>query len=831
MKNIVTIIFVFYLSHAVCAQTGRTEFYVSPSGNDNNPGSIAKPFHSIQKAKEAVRYALAKNSVQNINIFLRGGDYFVDKTICFDDRDGNTNAVVKYSGYQKEKAFINGGVPVTGWVNYSGNIFRAKLPEQLKGRDFYRLFDDGKSAVLARHPNLGSGFGDGLKCINNTTIQVPELWKNYDFSKAQIYGWIGSNWFAELRAVQRFDKGKCQLTIDPGSNNFGGLNNRIFIQGVPELLDAENEWCIKKDSIYYYPSDKTDINKRLIIVPTEARVLEIKGKSPQQLIENVVFENLYFTGSDFTNAWRIFEGEKHATMPQHLQEGLIYIENAKNISLKYCDINGAGHSAVYINKKCESCTVWGCRISYAGFCGIYVNSYMPGEGGFANAQDSYINKKHNLSNNFIHHCGFSIGGGCGIQLFQSGENYITHNVICDMPRYGISYKGICNSILVANPKLFGEGFNYDNHFDVVHCRNNYIAFNEIFNVCRSSFDFGAIESWGAGRGNVWDNNAIHDIDQSVEWDGWAHGLFTDDASDFVTLKNNIVYELKGGKATGAVMVKAIMEEVSNNIFADNAIGRVATMAPYAEPAMNNIVRKNVFYYSGEILYDADKNSFGKGFYGYYKNPFNEQMVSNQKVFKQVDSNLIYPDYHQLDTIRKYGWDNHSIVADPLFDKKHEQWDITYLDYKLKPESPLDQIGFSTIKYDSIGLLSDFPFEKKLIKSARTLIQAEDYNRMKDLRCMGSTGIYNMRTGAWAKYENIDFGNKSFSRFVCMLRTSEDITTGEVLFEIRLDSPEGDLIGSIRGGETKARVKTVTGVHTLFLIFQRNLMLDSFRFLN
>ena len=207
------------------------------------------------------------------------------------------------------------------------------------------------------------------------------------------------------------------------------------------------------------------------------------------------------------------------------------------------------------------------------------------------------------------------------------------------------------------------------------------------------------------------------------------------------------------------------------------------------------------------------------------------MVSNQKVFAQVDSNLIYPVYHQLDTIKKYGWDNHSIVADPLFDKKHEQWDITYLDYKLKPESPVDQIGFSTIKYDSIGLLPDFPFEKKLIKSAGTLIQAEDYNRMKDLRCIGSTGIYNMRTGAWVKYENIDFGDNSFSRFVCMLKASESNPTGEVLFEIRLDSPEGEIIGSIRCGETEARVKSVTGVHTLFLIFRRNIMLDNFRFLN
>lgn len=829
MKSILLMLLSFVLTTTINAQTKGKEFFVSPVGNDVNTGSITKPFRSIERARVAVQSELVKNKAENIMVYLRGGNYFVEKTIRFDERDGSKNGNVKYSGYKNEKATIYGGVPIKGWVKHSNNIYKAKLPKQLQRKKFYRLFDNSRSVVLARNPQEGSGFGGGLKRINNTTIQVPEEWKNYDFSNAQIYGWIGSNWFAELRAVQRFDKEKRQLTIDPGSKNFGGLNERIYIQGVPELLDEEKEWCTKNDSIYYYPSDKTDINKRLIIAPTTARVLEIKGTTPQQLVENITFDKLYFCGSDFTNSWRIFDANKDGTMPSYLQEGLIYIENAKNIAVKYCDITGAGHSAVYINNKSESCTVWGCRISYAGFCGIYANSFMPGEGGFANAQDSYINKKHNLSNNFIHHCGFSIGGGCGIQLFQSGENRIMHNVICDMPRYGISYKGIRNGVLVENPAFFGENINYTNHFDLVHTRNNYIAFNEIFNVCRTSFDFGAIESWGAGSGNVWDNNAVHDIDQSVEWDGWAHGLFTDDASDFVTLKNNIVFELKGGKATGSVMVKSVNEVVSNNIFADNAIGRVATMSPFAEPSKDNAVRKNIFFKSGEMLYDVDKNSFGENFYGFYENAYNKEYVRDKKVFEEVDFNLIYPNYVQLDTIKKHGWDVHSVVADPLFDKKHNQWDITYQDYKLKTGSPASQIGFATINYESIGLRSDFPFEKKLIRSAGSLIQAEDYNRMKDLRCMGSTGIHKMQPGAWAKYSDVDFGNNQFSQFKCIVKTSANNTT-DGLFEIRLGSPSGELIGRIDKGETLTKIKNVKGIHNIFIVFQQDVLLDNFRFL-
>jgi hypothetical protein len=809
-------------------KTSRVEYYVSAAGNDANPGSIAKPFHTLEKAQSSVRLLLKNDPKQDITVYLRGGNYFVEKTIHFDERDGSKNVRIKYAGYQNEKATIIGGVAVIGWEKWKDNIFRAKLPPQLQGKHFYRLFDNSQSAVSARYPNLGCGFGNGLECINNTTVKIPVEWKNYDFSNAQVYGWIGLNWFSELRAVLSIDKEKLLLTVDPGADGRMGLNERIYIQGVPELLDEENEWCIKNDSVYYFPSDKSDINKRLIIAPTESRVIEIKGSTASQLIENISFENLHFQGSDFVNSWEIFHPGEDNMIPAHLQEGLIFIENAKNISVKYCEIKGAGHSAVFINNKSESCTVYGCTISDAGFCGIYVNSYMPADPRFPNAQASYINKKHNLSNNFIHHCGLSVGTGSGIVLYQSGDNRITHNVICDMPRFGISYSGIRDGVLNGRP-VTGEKINYASHFDYVHTRNNYIAYNDIFNVCRSSLDFGAIQSWGPGRDNVLDCNAIHDVDQAVRWDAWAHGLFTDDGSDFVTLKNNIVFELKGGKLTGAVMVKSVNEEVTNNIFADNSIGRAITMAPFIEPSMNNVVHKNILFQSGEMLYAVNNNSLGKNFYGRKKNDFNKEYVKDQKVFKEVDFNLIYPAYQQLDSLKKYGWDINSMIADPLFDKKHEQWDITYSDYKLKPESPAFRLGFTPIRFDSIGLLKDFPFDRKIVKSAGLTIQAEDYSRMKGLRGVGSTGINKMDKGAWAKYNDIDFGAGFYNKFVFNLNNTDTDNTQKSLFEIRLDSPTGILIGTVNEKEHEAIVKNVSGIHNLFLVFHKEVMLDKFRF--
>lgn len=821
-------ILMFFVALLGCKESVDT-IYVSSSGNDQNNGTISNPVATIQKAQQLAREIIRKDSDAKIQVILCAGDYYIDETIQLNESDACGSASVSYLSAGDEAVNIYGGIRLTNWEKWNQNIYRVKLADSLLNKDLNVLLEDGEAMPMARYPNKGKGFGGELKRIDNTTVSVPQNWANYDFSHAQVYGWLGSNWFTELRKVMAVDTEKLLLTIDPGSTSFGGLNSRIYIQGVPELLDAEGEWCInKKDGyLYYWPlNNDLSLQDKKIILPVLSRLIEIKGISEDHLAENITFKGLNFIGSNFSSSWKIFKEGEDGSMPEELQEGLIYIENAANVLVENCAIIGAGHSAVYINNKAEKCQIKGCHIKEAGFCGIYANSYFPGSGNYEKPMDSYINKKHVFTNNYIHDCGKYIGGGCGIQLFQSGDNTITHNLIHEMPRYGISYKGVRNGVLVEK---FGEDkINYENHFDYIHTRNNYIAYNEIYNVCRSSFDFGAIESWGAGKDNVWDTNAIHDIDQSVEWDGWAHGLFPDDASDYLTVKNNIVYELKGGKATGAIMVKSFNQIVENNIFVDNQIGRALTMAPFAEPAAGNCVRNNIICNSGVDLYDVDKNSFSKGFYGFYENAFNKEYVKGKSVFAEVDKNVIYPHYNQLDSIKEKGWDIGSMVADPLFDKKNSQESVTYWDYQLKENSPAYQLGFKPIEYHKIGLLPDFGFEVLRKRNLSRTIEAESYNRMRGLRPIAATGIYHMESGAWTKYEAVDFSQGDYNQCAIYYLDSKSKKSG-TLFELRIDSPSGELIGTVSSTDTVIPVKQVTGIHDLYLVFSQSIGLDSFKF--
>jgi hypothetical protein len=57
--------------------------YISPNGNDKNAGTKEKPFASIERARKAVRDIRNKKSGANITVLIRGGNYFLEKTIVF----------------------------------------------------------------------------------------------------------------------------------------------------------------------------------------------------------------------------------------------------------------------------------------------------------------------------------------------------------------------------------------------------------------------------------------------------------------------------------------------------------------------------------------------------------------------------------------------------------------------------------------------------------------------------------------------------------------------------------------------------------------------------
>ena len=81
-----------------------TSYYVSPNGCDSNPGTIKKPFKSVHQAKSTVREQITKGQKGDITVYLRGGQYVLDKTVTFGLEDSGKKLLIDCGLFQGIKS-------------------------------------------------------------------------------------------------------------------------------------------------------------------------------------------------------------------------------------------------------------------------------------------------------------------------------------------------------------------------------------------------------------------------------------------------------------------------------------------------------------------------------------------------------------------------------------------------------------------------------------------------------------------------------------------------------------------------------------------------------
>jgi uncharacterized repeat protein (TIGR02543 family) len=168
-------------------------------------------------------------------------------------------------------------------------------------------------------------------------------------------------------------------------------------------------------------------------------------------------------------------------------------------------------------------------------------------------------------------------------------------------------------------------------------------------------------------------------------------------------------------------------------------------------------------------------------------------------------------------------DANSVYADPLFDRQHPWWDAQYTDYALQAGSPALARGFPEFDLSQIGLQASFPFDatKILGQSVSKIRAAGDYSRLLKLGNNASALVpssgSSFPAGSWARYNWMDFGAGQYEQFQVHLDWALEQNDGTGI-EIRLDAPDGTLIGTVLYGQKACRISATTGVHDIFLVF-------------
>ncbi len=318
--------------HAVAAElpipkrTGTSEsvasatFYVATSGNDTNPGTVEKPFATLERARAAVRqFKTHTHPKSKIEVFVRAGTYELTQTFKLANEDSGTEqAPVVYRAYPNEKALLIGGKRITGFAPYKGNILKANVGAQGFTNYFRQLFLDGKRMTLARYPNAdpvdpngGFAYVDGVLPKDSEKYkEKPEYparqihykpsdarsWAHPEQAEVIFFPW--HNWLnisvpiASVDKEQRFILLARDTKTSAGAFSPSGIRpgDRYYVRNLIEELDSPGEWWLDREAhtLYFWPPKP--IANLDVYAPTTEDLIEAGSKAAWITIRGFTME-------------------------------------------------------------------------------------------------------------------------------------------------------------------------------------------------------------------------------------------------------------------------------------------------------------------------------------------------------------------------------------------------------------------------------------------------------------------------------------------------------------------------------------------------------------
>jgi len=115
--------------HAFCQNLIQAQkIYLSPAGNDNNPGTIDRPLASLSKAHErSLELRKVNSGTEPIEVIAIGGEYQMREPLFLTNQDSGTpSAPLIFKAEEGSIAVFTGGVRIQGfeeWIQIMESIY------------------------------------------------------------------------------------------------------------------------------------------------------------------------------------------------------------------------------------------------------------------------------------------------------------------------------------------------------------------------------------------------------------------------------------------------------------------------------------------------------------------------------------------------------------------------------------------------------------------------------------------------------------------------------------------------------------------------------------
>ena len=671
---------------------GPNTLFVAANGRDTWSGTRPRPslwrtdgpFATLSRAQGEAR------KLKGATVTVRRGTYFLAEALTFGPEDSGTKDVpVVYAAYPGERPVLSGGRRLTGWKPYRGKVWQCDLKSLgLKGLSFKQLFYNGRRQPLARVPNVDSarprtgGFlyaADGGVKGSKRLLKYdpagkldPTRWAKPKLAEVVVYPY--HNWNNDIVRLAETDPAKRIITLAADATYELIRDTRFFVQNVLEELDAPGEWYLDAETstLYLWPPDGR-LEQAEVVVPVLDGVVRVKGDAGAKTpVQHLRIEGFAI---------------------QACRRTAIELQAAHHCTIARCTITNTGDDGVVVHSHCRHCRVAGNDVAHIGSIGIKVS----GQDNLAT--NNYLRDVGEIRNHFNH--AMRVGGRA---------NTLSHNLICDVPAWGIVFEGYDNVIEYNEIRHFGLSTNLPGGIYAYALKRpesvggTVIRFNKIADAV----------GYGMESPGKWGPNP-----------GW--GIWLDDMISNTAIYGNVlVRNLRGG----VVLHGGKDNVIENNIMGAGIPSTINHIRPGAEPCNNKLAR-NIIYYA-----NADPRLLKQ--YGWTVKGITEAASTSaatpaflcgwssvKTAVSASDHNLLFPIRgEQAKALlcfrgaakkfisgpwaegpvadrfawwRKQGYETHSVVGDPMF------VDAARDDYRLRPDSPALTLGFKPIPLDKIGL--------------------------------------------------------------------------------------------------------------------------------
>jgi hypothetical protein len=482
--------------------------YVSPNGNDQNPGTIDKPYATLNAAKQAVKKL--NNGSTAITVYLRKGVYYLTEPFVLGKEDGGTKtAPITYTAYANDQVSLRGSrvIDLKDIKPIADKTTLKRIPGRLRDSIVMIDLDALKIANIKKYDNLFNDDGGIIELFmdekrmplsrypNEGSMTIKKVIINGGGQETKTGDW--ANYYGE--------KPPPTPPPRPGVFEYRDNHENAWAAALDRGVWIKGFWRIpwQNEAVRIANMD-TLAHTITLAAPVPGGIgnkytrPEGNGKEPYWLMN--LLEEIDRPGEwavDFKDKKLYFYPPKKITAGSlriaDMAEPLVQLNDASYVQLKRLTIEENMNNGVQIKNGTQN-LIAGCTVRNITKNGIVMDGGQDHE---ALSNDVYnigaagiwlrggdetatpkIPANFKVVNNHIYHfsqltriyspginAGFTGGGGGGHH--PAVGMYIAHNLIHDTPHVGV---------------LFGSW-------------NSVFEYNEVYDYCQISDDMGAFYSY------------------------------------------------------------------------------------------------------------------------------------------------------------------------------------------------------------------------------------------------------------------------------------------------------------------------------------------------